>query len=379
MVEVWKSRWRASARRSEEMVFARIFVVVAILACIAFGSIGCTRQDTAVPPEDAPQFPNLETALPDPEPLWGEVHRGLHPALIEPSYAGADRAAAFVADDDIVYVFRSGTATYVYPQQFLCLHHVINDVIDGQPVLVSLCMLCDSASAYSRRLDDRVLTFDSLGSLYYGNLVVYDRETDSHWIQLTGVASGGPLRGRRLTKVRSLDKTKWSRVKQRGNLKVLAPVAPLNVYREFYESMRKSSLGGEVLQQTKAFDPRLPPYTPGLGVQVHGAACFFPSTILEQKGLIQQDLGGWSLLLVQDTALETTRIFRRRVGQRLFNFEREGAGLIDRETGTRWSVEGVALKGPLAGAVLEQPAYTSAYWFSWAAFHPGTDIFQAPN
>ena len=53
--------------------------------------------------------------------------------------------------------------------------------------------------------------------------------------------------------------------------------------------------------------------------------------------------------------------------------------LRDRETGTLWSLAGVALEGPLSGVRL-QPlagAYT-AFWLAWAAFDSGTEVYEVP-
>lgn len=54
----------------------------------------------------------------------------------------------------------------------------------------------------------------------------------------------------------------------------------------------------------------------------------------------------------------------------------EGAGFVDQETGTSWSLDGRALEGPLAGERLEPvaDAYV-AFWFAWEAFQPETDLW----
>ncbi|MBQ36141.1 MAG: hypothetical protein CME04_07100, partial [Gemmatimonadaceae bacterium] len=47
----------------------------------------------------------------------------------------------------------------------------------------------------------------------------------------------------------------------------------------------------------------------------------------------------------------------------------------DEETGSVWTLTGLAIDGPLAGAQLQQlPAY-SAYWFAWSSFWPNTDVW----
>ena len=51
---------------------------------------------------------------------------------------------------------------------------------------------------------------------------------------------------------------------------------------------------------------------------------------------------------------------------------REGSDdMFDLETGTRWTVDGLAVEGPLAGTRLDRLGQTYvAYWGAWQAFFP---------
>ena len=49
-------------------------------------------------------------------------------------------------------------------------------------------------------------------------------------------------------------------------------------------------------------------------------------------------------------------------------WRRDGDAIRDEETGSRWSVSGRAIDGPLAGAQLESPVSINHFWFSWNAF-----------
>ena len=62
-------------------------------------------------------------------------------------------------------------------------------------------------------------------------------------------------------------------------------------------------------------------------------------------------------------------------GERL-SFRVSGGSIVDDQTGSTWSVTGVALSGSLESLRLEPiaEAYV-AYWFAWSAFHPTTSIW----
>ena len=100
----------------------------------------------------------------------------------------------------------AGGVDRAYPFTRLAREPVINDTVGGEPVVVmsregTLSVLdaeeiraarrVPSATAFSRRLGDRVLDFAPRGGK------VFDRQTDSEW-SLLGRAVSGPLRGRRL-------------------------------------------------------------------------------------------------------------------------------------------------------------------------------------
>ena len=51
---------------------------------------------------------------------------------------------------------------------------------------------------YRRTLDDKVLSFGHAGILYEQSFIMYDRQTESLWVHVTGEAVHGPLKGKRL-------------------------------------------------------------------------------------------------------------------------------------------------------------------------------------
>jgi hypothetical protein len=85
-----------------------------------------------------------------------------------------------------------------YPLRVLIWHEIVNDIIGGQPVLVTYCPLCNSALVFQRTIDGEVLDFGTTGKLRHSDLVMYDRKTESWWQQFTGEAIVGDMTGRTL-------------------------------------------------------------------------------------------------------------------------------------------------------------------------------------
>jgi hypothetical protein len=62
---------------------------------------------------------------------------------------------------------------------------------------------------------------------------------------------------------------------------------------------------------------------------------------------------------------------------RELTFERCGEAFRDLETGSRWTIEGKAVDGPLKGSALTPLRWQYVRWHAWVYPHPQTDLFQS--
>ena len=86
-----------------------------------------------------------------------------------------------------------------YPIQILIWHEIVNDQIGDRPVTVTFCPLCNTSIVFDRRLSDQTLDFGTTGNLRHSDLVMWDRQTELWWQQITGEAIVGELTGSKLT------------------------------------------------------------------------------------------------------------------------------------------------------------------------------------
>ncbi len=119
------------------------------------------------------------------------------PAIDDPRtvpVAGHDGLAGV---EPVISVAVGGEAR-AYPLRILVWHEIVNDDINGIPLAVTYCPLCNTGIVFQRNVDGTVLDFGVTGKLRHSDLVMYDRQTESWWQQFTGRAIVGAMTGTRL-------------------------------------------------------------------------------------------------------------------------------------------------------------------------------------
>ena len=143
---------------------------------------------------------------------WGNCDRSFLAALNAPDFVpgdaveingggdaatGSDPASAnaperYLDEDHLVFGFEVDGTPYAVPRWVLFPHELLNAELDGVPVALTYCTLCNAPILYDRGVGDGgVRTFGSTGMLVSGNKVMYDEETETLWDQHAGVPIGG--------------------------------------------------------------------------------------------------------------------------------------------------------------------------------------------
>ena len=83
---------------------------------------------------------------------------------------------------------------------------IANDIVGNTPIIVSWCPLCDTLTAYDRRVDGKTLTFKAeearkIPGTDIENLHFRDLETNSVWAQGPGIAVEGTKKGTELKSI----------------------------------------------------------------------------------------------------------------------------------------------------------------------------------
>ncbi|WP_372728146.1 DUF3179 domain-containing protein [Nocardioides sp.] len=313
------------------------------------------------------------------------------PPIDEPRF---DRAADvdWLADNEPVMSLTVGAETRAYPLQVMTWHEIVNDTVGGTPVAVTYCPLCNSGVAFEREVGGRVLTFGTSGRLYADNLVMYDRQTESLWPQLTGEASIGVLTGEKLAAI-PMGVVSWQEFREAfGDSLVLNRRTGHD--RPYGQN---PYLGYDDLDSMVPFRlPEDPDDRLVVKERVIGLARGDDVIAVLRSSLVgaeprMLELDGTDVVLWhrpgQSSALDTGTIskgadigsvgvFETAIKGRELTFARQGNGFRDAETGTRWNVLGQATSGPLAGKRLTPVVHLDTFWFAWVTFHPETELIR---
>lgn len=301
------------------------------------------------------------------------------PALANPDVAPAG-TIGFLNDRDRVLGLEVNGAARAYPLSILWWHEVINDTLGGQPVVVTYCPLTGSGLAFDPRVFGGVKHFGVSGLLFENNLIMFDRETRSHWNQLLRGAQCGPAAGTDLPQLPVVESNwgEWRARNPQGTV-VTTNTGHDRPYGEYpygdYAELRNAT----TLFPSSAWSSRFQPKELVLGVTEGDVDKAYSLLQLQSRGravALNDTLGGRPLVVVYSQSGESARAYDRQIDGQTLTFSVADSStmtLRDDETGSHWDALGRGLTGVMAGKRLTPlaDAYT-LFWFAWSVYHPAT-------
>lgn len=213
---------------------------------------------------------------------------------------------------------------------------------------------------YGRKVGERTLSFGHEGVLYRRSFVMYDRETDSLWVHVTGEAIKGELKGTQLEFVPS-EVVAWKtwRLEHPDTLVLLG----------------KKDLG---FMGTFSLADRFAQY--GLSVGSGRDVRLYPYDNLRASPVLNTLYGKLPLLVVFDAESLRTKAFLAEARAEALTFVplADPLRMKDVETGSTWErYTGHCLEGKLAGALLKRLPATPWLAVRWRGFYPKGEVVHA--
>ena len=392
---------------------AAVFIVVAVVGFLVLRSATTgapVGEISGTEPAAGAKFPwemaeQPPSSIPLDEVISGGPPPDGIPSIDAPSFVTAAEADEWLGPREPVISLVRGDTVRAYPLQIVTWHEIVNDEIDGEPITVTFCPLCNSAIAFERSVDatpdaramlgtdDVVLDFGTSGRLYRSNLVMYDRQTKSLWVQFTGESFTGPFMGTDLVNV-PVQIVGWSDVKTaHPEVEVLS--------RDTGQSRPYGSnpyVGYDDVDSSPflfdgSTDDRLRPMERVVAVSEGEDSVAYRFTDLEARAddgaavvtdrdwVVFYELGAASALdssrIADGRDVGATGVFRPTLEGRELSFEVRDGAFVETTTGSRFDILGRGVSGPLEGEQLDAVVHDDTFWFVWATFRPGTAIWSS--
>lgn len=316
--------------------------------------------------------PSDKSIVPRDQIVSGGPPRDGIPSIDNPKFILAQDAR--LQDADLVLGLEINGDVRAYPLQILVWHEIVNDEVGGQPVAVTYCPLCFTNQVFKRTIDGQVVEFGTSGKLYNSNLVMYDRTSESLWSQAMGQAIVGKYAGIKLERV-PFDVAYW------GDWKVLYPQSKVlstdtgfgrpygaDPYGDYYTSP-------QIYFPVANQDDRLGPKEVIVGLDAGQTYRAYRLQDIEDRHVINDEIAGKKILLASAYPF-MARLFDRTVEGQALDFSYKDGVITDRQTGSVWNFDGVAVEGSMKGSKLSRLPFDQGFWFEWVAFHPQTELYE---
>lgn len=304
--------------------------------------------------------------------LWDGIPSISNPNMVQVS----DVHELFRDDEEVIGISINGKAK-AYPKDVLSRHEIVNDEIDGVPIAITWCPLIYMGIAFDRTMDDTTLDLAVTGYLVLNNLIMFDRETESWWVQLTGDSIKGDWSGSQLKKIPAVQTT-WGRWKEMYPDTLILDENlgyQFDPYEGYYQS-------GWTAGGRKIVDDRIYKKEYVLGVISDESTKAYPFPNLSNTPILNDSIGSTELVVTFDPITNTSGgAFERNIGGQNLTFESikdetDRPLMQDLETGSQWNIfTGESVGGPLEGQNLTPMEYNVAFWFAWVDWHPSGDLF----
>ncbi|KAA3611433.1 MAG: DUF3179 domain-containing protein [Planctomycetota bacterium] len=218
---------------------------------------------------------------------------------------------------------------------------------------------------YGRTLEDQVLEFGHEGVLYRNSFMMYDKQTESLWLHVTGEALKGKLKGKQLEFLPS-EVTTWQAWRQKH------PETKVLLGRKARGPMGTFGLK----QQSRHFGLSL-----GQGRDVR----LYQYALLAKVPVFNHHYQGKAVVLVyHQESSQSVAYAAEAEGQPLSFHAVQGSEgellMLDGQTRSLWDgLQGICLAGPMKGQRLNRLPATPWLTMRWRNFFPEGEVIGLPK
>lgn len=300
------------------------------------------------------------------------------PALADPLFVNAGNAP--LQPHELVIGVKDDVGMKAYPHDIMDWHEIANDTIMSEPAILSYCPLTGTAFLWKGSPAAADPTFGVSGLLYESNLILYDRETHSRWSQMLGQAVQGARQSEFAETMQVIEST-WGtwRDMYPDTLVLSRSTGFSRNYDDYpYGSYRQNN---RLLFGVSFRDERLHGKTRVVGIKADNISRAYPIDRFDAGiHIINEEFDGVPIIVVGSSDRNFAAIYERTLidGTILEFSALDGPGgvVMQDNEGNTWDLFGTAISGQRETDSLSRTDSYIAFWFAWATFNQGTEIFS---
>jgi hypothetical protein len=288
--------------------------------------------------------------------------------LTEPpcSYCSTQHRKGLIRDDELVVAWVRGAHNggAIPVRHFLAGPRIINDTYG--------LFFYDPDGGYIAAYEkDYGYTFHG----WRGGVMVVKARDGTLFSALSGVAFDGPQKGKRLTRIPSLT-THW------GQWRMLHPESTaydLFDGKKYSVTELPTKATAEAEKSRGEVDQRLEAQRLVHGVEIGEVRKAYPLDASKERACYMDRVGDQELAVFWYGPTKSSVAFESTLDGRKLKFyadevSPETAPFKDQETGTRWTLAGRGIDGPLRGKELTWVPGIQAKWYAWSGENPETKV-----
>ena len=290
------------------------------------------------------------------------------PTIIKLSTADSNT----IGRDKLVIGIELNGEARAYPIQLIGYHHQVVDTINSIPVMVTYCTVCRTGRVFNPVVNGKYEKFRLVGMDHF-NAMFEDETTKSWWRQSTGECIAGPLKGTKLSEVKSEQVALNAWLRRYPNALILQGDEK---FKSSFVQMDNYDKGNSKSNLTKRDTASWNPKSWIIGIEKDFIAKAYDWNQLVAARIIQDSLPNLPLVILLENDSASFHTYSRKVNNDILNFSLRNDSIIDLNSQSIWDFDGRCIDGKFKGSSLEKISSYQEYVHSWEYFHPGSTRYE---
>jgi hypothetical protein len=348
-----------------------------LTACGGGGGGRSDAESSGINPNAAPTSSGSAWLIPVDQVVDGGPGEDGIPALENLLFVSASNAP--VQPNELVIGVKDDFGMKAFPHDIMDWHEIANDMIMSEPATLSYCPLTGTSLLWKGSANAGDPTFGVSGLLYESNLILYDRETHSRWSQMLGQSIEGS-RQTEFAEAMQIVETTWEtwQAMYPDTLVLSRSTGFSRDYDDYpYGSYRQNN---RLLFEVTGRDERLHLKNRVIGIKAGNTSRAYQIDGFDAGiHIINEEFNGVPIVVIGSSNRNLAAIYERTLADgTILEFSAlDGSGgvVMQDSEGNTWDIFGTAISGQRETESLPKTDSYIAFWFAWATFFPGTEIY----